>query len=147
MPATKPLTSARNFTPSSTELASPASTVAGVVIAGFHRLHGQVTVTVVPAVSVWMLPLSSVARLLSTVLPMPLTSHVYVQFWRPVARRQVAPPSVETSTPAAVPLVSDAVPLIVTVVPDATDALAAGEMIADTGGTTSAVGVAGVRPG
>src|SRR4051794_41817688 len=74
---------------------------------------------------------------------MPLTSHVYVQFCRPVARRQVAPPSVETSTPATVPLVSDAVPLIVTVVPDATDALAAGEVIVDTGGTTTAEGGAG----
>src|SRR3954465_2814851 len=94
-----------------------------------------------------MLPLSSVARLLSTVLPMPLTSQLYVQFCRPLARRQVAPPSVETSTPATVPLVSDAVPLIVTVVPDPTAAPATGEGIVDTGGRTSAEAGAGVRPG
>ena len=67
----KPLTSVRNFTPSSTALKSPASMVAGVVTAGFQMLHGHMTVTDVPLPGVSMLPLSSVARLRSATAPMP----------------------------------------------------------------------------
>src|SRR6185312_949719 len=110
----------------------------GVVLVP-HTEHGQLTVIDVPAEGVSRLPLSSTARVLVV----------------PVAGCQLAPPSVETSTPATVPPTSLAVPLIVTDAPSATLPPGAGEVIADDGAVVSVdavaiwipeIGVAGCAP-
>ena len=63
-----------------------------------------------------------------------------------MARRQVAPLSVDTSTPPTRPPVSVAVPLIVTGLPTGSVAPAAGELIAVVGAVVSVEAVAAVRP-
>ena len=61
-----------------------------------------------------MLPLSSYARLLIVADPVPLTIQLNDQLVVPVARVQVAPPLVDTSTPATMPPPdSTAVPVMV----------------------------------
>ena len=98
---------------------------------GHAGVAGAATVvaTACDATNPSMLPLSSAARLTIDAAPCAVGIHVYVQLSRPVAGCQVAPPSVETSTPATTPdglLVvvpppaSAAVPLIVTGVPTCT---------------------------
>src|SRR4051812_42699790 len=138
--------SLRNFTPSSTALASPSSTIVGVVVAGFHRLHGHDLVTVTPADGDSTLPLSSIARLLIDIAPTPLIGHESDQVVRPVARCHVVPPSSETSTAATRPSASEAAPVTVTFVFDEIELPVAGEPIVDVGGATSADGVAGGNP-
>src|SRR4051794_36108882 len=95
-----PLTSVRNRTPTSRALLSVVSIRLGVA-AAFQIEHGHtaaVIVTVTPADGVSMLPLLSVARLPSTVVPAAPGVHVYVQEVVPDAACQVVPPSVETWT-------------------------------------------------
>src|SRR6516165_4655900 len=113
-----PLTSERNFTPSSTAASAPASTRAGawLLVQMVQALRHAVTVTLTPAEGVSRLPLSSTDRLRMVVAPAILVTQVKVQFSRPDAGCHVVPPSVETSTPATTPPpVSAAVPEIVTV--------------------------------
>ena len=147
----RPSASARNFTPTSTALLSLSDATAGVVPLG-QMVQGQVwlpvpTVTATPALGDSRLPLSSVARLRSVKLPELPAAQVYVHVPRPVARCQVVPPSVETSTPPTTPPpVSVAVPDTVTCVPGAIELLAAGEVIVDLGAVASELGVAAVRP-
>src|SRR3954464_3112280 len=138
--------SLRNFTPSSTALASPSSMIVGVVVAGFHRLHGHDLVTVTPADGDSTLPLSSIARLVIDMAPTPLIGHESDQVVRPVARCHVVPPSSETSTAATRPSASEAAPVTVRFVFDETELPVAGEPIVDVGGATSADGVPGVNP-
>ena len=64
----------------------------------------------------------------------------------PVAGCHVDPPSVETSTPATRPPMSDAVPVAVTEVPLAIAAPAAGDVIVVVGAVVSADFVAATRP-
>ena len=65
-----------------------------------------------------MLPLSSKARAWMFTVPDPLTVQDRDQLVVPVARFQVVPPSVDTSTPATMPPpASVAVPLMVMRVP------------------------------
>src|SRR5215213_10986882 len=99
MPVIVPKVSALNLTPTSTGDVSPASATAGVIVLP-HSEHGQLTETGVPAPGVWVLPLSSVARTLMLAVGAPWTSHEYVHALVPLAGCQVAPPSVEISTPA-----------------------------------------------
>src|SRR5262245_44962192 len=114
-----PATSDWNFTPSSTALPSPL--IAAGVAEVPNRLQGQVwppTATVTPAEGLSTLPLSSVARDLIVTWPAPDARQVYDQLPRPVAGCQLAPPSVDTSTPPTTPPPwSPAVPVIVTLVP------------------------------
>src|SRR3954469_2468159 len=138
--------SLRNFTPSSTALASPSSTIVGVVVAGFHRLHGHDLVTVTPADGDSTLPLSSIARLLIDIAPTPLIGHDSDQVVRPVARCHVVPPSSETSTAATRPSASAAAPVRRSCVFDETELRVDGEPMVDVGGAMSADGVAGVNP-
>ena len=86
--------------------------------------HGQETLTVMPADGVSRLALSSTARDRIVVVGLPCAAHVYDHLTVcsagvvSVAGCQVAPPSVETSTPATTPPpVSVAVPVIVTALP------------------------------
>src|SRR5262245_61241578 len=114
----KPLTSLLNLTPTSTAVPSPEFRTAGVTV-GFHSVvHGQLPgpmVTVTPAPAVWMLPLSSIARLRMLALPTAPGDQSKLHALVPVAVRQVAPPSTDTSTPATTPPpLSLATPLIVT---------------------------------
>src|SRR5262245_27987093 len=123
MPETNPLISGRNFVPSSTELGSPSSSGAGGTVAALQMLQGHerdaVTLTVTPAEGASMLPLSSKPRLLIVTLPTPATVPLNVQEVVPVAAAQVAPPSIETSTPTRTPPpFSVAVPVTVTAAPD-----------------------------
>src|SRR5450755_4697730 len=61
---------------------------------------------------------------------------------------QVVPPSVETSTPATTPPpASAAVPVMVTLLPSAMVAPAAGELIVELGGVVSLDAVVAVNPG
>src|SRR5215470_136575 len=143
----KPLMSLRNLTPSSRALASPASATGGVAVVGFHRLHGQVRVTVTPDEGTSMLPLSSMPRLLIVMAPMPVTGSTIDQLSRPFARCHVAPLSIDTSTTATRPELSVAVPLIVRLEPVTSDVPAAGAVITDTGATRSVDGRPGVSPG
>src|SRR5439155_26001038 len=140
-----PLTCERNFTPTSTELVSPELATAGVVVPS-QMLHGQVTLTTIPPPGVSRLPLSSIARLLITLDPGLDGIQWYVQLAPPVARCHDVPPSTETSTPATMPSVSDAVPLITTSVwPRNVDPLT-GEPIVDVGAWLSVDTVAATRP-
>src|SRR4051812_4712021 len=113
----KPLTSVRNFVPSSTDDGSPSSTGFGGTVDALQIEQGHVrdsvTETATPAPGVSRLPVSSYARLLIVTLPFPAAVQLYVQLDPPVAAFHVVPPSVETSTPATTPPpVSLAVPLI-----------------------------------
>src|SRR6185295_5163959 len=140
----KPLMSLRNFTPSSTALASPPSITVGVVVAGFQRLHGQALVTVTPSDGDSTLPLSSIARLRIAIEPTPVTGQEIDQFSRPVARCQVARPSNDTSTAATSP--SAAVPVTLRLLFDDTVLPAVGEVITEVGGAMSVDGRPGVSP-
>jgi hypothetical protein len=127
-------------------LASPESLTVGTVVAGFQMLHGHVRVMATGAAGVSMLPLSSLARLFSMTAPTPLDGHVKVQFSRPAAGFQVCPLSTDTSTPATLPSASDAVPAMVTLLPDATDEPFAGDVIVEVGAVKSSDLAAGVSP-
>src|SRR4051794_28316508 len=131
--------------PTSTEDVSPALGVDGVAAPSSE--HGQVTFTPTPADGVSRLPLSSTARVRIVVAGLPCAFHVYVQLDVPLAGCHVAPPSVETSTPATTPPpVSVAVPEIVVGVPSAMTAPAEGEEIEDVGAEASVDAVVAVRP-
>src|SRR4051794_5723485 len=118
MPVTVPATSERNFTPSSVAFGSPSSASPGLTVP--HSEQGQDTATGVPADGVSRLPLSSTARVRIVVDGFPCGIHEYVQLVVPDAGCHVAPPSVETSTPATTPPVSLAVPEMITGVPSVT---------------------------
>ncbi len=110
-------------------------------------LHGQVTVSA-RVTAAPMLALSSTARTRTPrrrrpVLDVACSDQAVV----PVAGCQVAPPSVETSTPATTPPpVSAAVPVTVTDAPLATAAPAAGAVIATVGPAVSVDLVAASGP-
>src|SRR3989442_1544018 len=141
----KPLTEERNFKPSSTAFGSEMLGRRGVVVPS-QMLQGHVTLTVIPAPGVSRLPLSSIARLLITFDAALDGIQWYVQLAPPVVRCHVVPPSTETSTPATMPSVSDAVPLITTSVwPRTVDPLT-GEPIVDVGAWLSVDTVASTRP-
>src|SRR5947207_5646636 len=113
---------------------SVTGAVAGASVAR-NALHGHVgpppplpTVTVTePAAP--MLPLSSIPRARTVTVPLAGVLHENVQLVVPFAAAHVAPPSVETSTPATTPPTSDAVPDTVTVAFAATFAPFDGEAI------------------
>src|SRR3954465_3697068 len=96
--------------------ASVSSATAGVA-AGFMTEQGQagkLTVIETPADGVSALPESSKARLFNVTVPLPAAFQEEDHGVGPVPCRQVAPPSVETSTTVTVPPpFSTAVPLIV----------------------------------
>ena len=95
-----------------------------------------------------MFRLSSVARLISVTCPLEPGVQLHVQSLVPEAGCQVAPPSTETSTPATTPPpLSLAVPVIVTEPPGATVEPAAGEVIAEAGGSASVEAAAATSPG
>src|SRR3954462_12848035 len=128
MPEMNPFTSLLKRTPSSTAPESTKLITRGRAVAGSHRLvHGQLlaaTETVMLLMAVWMLPLSSMARLWISTEPVADGIQSNVQFDCPCAGRQGAPPSNETSTPAtAPPPVSDAMPCSVSRVPTRTAAV------------------------
>src|SRR5262245_56486630 len=110
-----------NLRPSSTALASGVSTTEGVVVPKIVQGHWPLTLT--PADGASVLSLSSVARLLIETVSPVLTFHPYDHVvvddaFAIVAGCQVAPPSVETSTPATTPPpASVAVPVTVTCEP------------------------------
>src|SRR4051794_5108238 len=94
-----------------------------------------------------MFPLSSAARAIRVVGPLLPGVQVYVQFSRPVAGGQGAPPSTQTSTPPTTPPpASAAVPVIVTAAPAASAAPAAGEVMTAEGLTVSVEGDASTSP-
>src|SRR5437660_7126852 len=134
------------FTPTSMELGSAPSGVLGA--SELPKMeHGHTTLTVVPADGDSRLPLSSTARDLSTADGLPWADQVYDQLVVPFAGCQVVPPSVETSTPATTPPPeSVAEPVIVSLLPSASEAPLVGEVIADVGGVASLDCVAAVRP-
>src|SRR4051794_39231224 len=110
-----------------------------------HSEHGQVIATVLVAVGASVLPLSSVARAMIVALGLPCATQTYVQAVVPDdAGCQVAPPSVDTSTPATTPSASAAVPLMVTRVPSAT--VAGRALMVDVGAVLSVVSVAATMP-
>ena len=92
------------------------------------------------------MPLSSTARLMSVTCPFVVGVQAKLQEPRPVARRHVLPPSVDTSIPPTTPPLSVAVPLMVTDVPVGNVAPVAGDVIADVGGTESVDGCPGNNP-
>ena len=116
---------------------SSADTVWGTVAAA-NSEHGQLTETPRAVGVDWMLPLSSMARLIRLTDPLPVAANVYVQDVVPVARCQALPPSVEISTELTIPPTSEAVPVIVTWELFATAADAAGLVIDDVGAVVSA---------
>src|SRR3954451_23078411 len=104
MPLIVPAASEWNFTPTSTDDASPWSVTSGVTF-GPHTEHGQVILTATAAESVPVLPLSSVARVLIADVSTPCAIHVYDHVVLAAALAmvvgcQVAPLSVEISTAA-----------------------------------------------
>jgi hypothetical protein len=106
------------------------------------------TVTATPAPGVSMLPLSSAARLMILKLPVGPGVQLYDHDDVPVAGCQVAPLSVETSTPATTPPpASDAVPVTCTAVPLVCVDPPLGELTVDVGGVWSVDAVAATRPG
>ena len=151
MPVTSAAMSERNLTPTSTACTSPASSVPGTA-AGLQIAHGQLAggagpiVTVIPGPGASRLARSSAARTRRFAVPMAPGVQAKVQFSPPCACRQVVPPLVETSTaPITPPPASAAVPLTVTGTPLATVPPSSGNPIADKGGVTSPVAIAGVR--
>src|SRR3954468_18182065 len=132
--------------PTSTALGSPESMSpkAGVTLLP-HSEHGQVIATVLEAVGLSVLPLSSLARAMIVALGLPWATHVWLQAVGPeVAGCHVLPPSVDTSTPATTPPASDAVPEMDTRAPSAT--VAGSVLIVDTGAVWSADWVAATIP-
>src|SRR5436189_5371687 len=99
-----PSVEARNLVPTSIAFESDSVTVVGVwaVLKSEHG-HPAGTVTVTLPAGCSTLPLSSVARLMSVNEPAVCGIQENVQFSRPAARRQVAPPSTDNSTAATVP--------------------------------------------
>src|SRR5687767_3322327 len=81
--------------------------------------HGQVRAPTVtePVASAPTLPLSSLARARRVTGPVACGVQVYDQVALPLAGCQVAPPSVDTSTPPTTPPVSLAVPAMVAAAP------------------------------
>src|SRR6188472_489928 len=153
MPVIEPATSEVNFTPSVTEAVSESATVPGTVDA-VQTLHGQPpppepdpTVTGTPGPAVSRLPLSSTARLRIVVEKFPDGVQVYVQLARPLAGCHVLPLSTDTSTPPTTPPVSDAVPAIVIVVPDWSEAPEVGAVIVEVAATVSVDAEAATRFG
>src|ERR1700704_703385 len=127
--------SALNLTPTSSAPGSCSSSTAGAVPPAM--VHGQAMLTVTLGESVSTLPESSVARAMIVAAGEPWAFHVYDHEVVPVAGCQVAPPSVETSTPATTPPVSVAVPVIVTLEPSETPAPADGLVIVASGAALS----------
>src|ERR1044072_8276352 len=79
--------------------------------------------------------------------PVPLTTQLNDQLEVPVARVQVTPPLVDTSTPdSRPPPESAAVPAIVIGVTAVNDAPWAGAVIGEVGGATSVDAVVATRP-
>src|SRR5919109_3056028 len=99
MPLIVPYVSVLNLTPTSTGVGSVESGAIGETLVP-HSEQGHVTLTETPALGVCRLPLSSTARHLIVVDGLPWAIQVYDQLVVPVASCQVAPPSVDTSTPA-----------------------------------------------
>src|SRR5262249_23278358 len=142
-----PNVSVRNFSPSSTALASPEFGVPGVTFVP-QMEQGHATLTVTPADGVSRFPLSSAARVRIVAVGLPCTTQLYDQLVVPVAGCQLVPPSVEISTPATTPPpVSAAVPVTVTRAPSARFAFGAGEVMVEDGAAVSVLAVAGTRPG
>src|SRR3954468_7680163 len=105
--------------PRSTGALSGRSSLYGV--APLSREHGHETLTVRVGPEGSVLPESSLARTLIVVDGLPCAVQAYVQLVVPLARCQVVPLSVETSTPATTPPpASAAVPEIVVVAPSGT---------------------------
>src|SRR4051794_7949691 len=73
----------------------------------------------------------------------PWAIQLYVQDVVPVAGCQLAPLSVDTSTPATMPPLSAAVPVTVTAVPSTTTAPATGLVIVEVGGVVSVLAATG----
>src|SRR5262245_39847277 len=134
----KPSTSLVNFTPISTGFASEEFRTAGTADE-FHKLlllrgHPPAAIeTVMPAPADSMLPLASIARLRMVAMPNAHGGQSELRAAPPRARCQVAPPSVDTSTPATAPPLSVAVPLIVSGLPPCTWLPDTGEVMEDTG--------------
>jgi hypothetical protein len=123
MPVTVPKVAVVNLTPTLMALASPESTLVGVMLLPQIE-QGQFTFTETPGPDVSIFPLSSVARERILVEGYPAAVHGYDhETVAPsgvviVAGCQVEPPSVDTSTPATLPPpVSVAVPVIATALP------------------------------
>src|SRR5262249_56374395 len=87
--------------PISTEAASPESSWPGVTLLP-QTEHGHATLTVTELTGL-MLPLSSTTRDSTVAVGLPCTTQLYDQDVVPVAGCQVAPPSVDTSTPPTTP--------------------------------------------
>src|SRR3954452_10038871 len=101
-----------------------------------------------PAPGLSMLPLSSTARVRTVLEGAPWAIQVNDHELVPVAGRQVAPPSVDTSTPPTTPPpVSAAVPEIVTREPSVIVAPPTGDEIDDVGAVVSTDLVATVTSG
>src|SRR5690349_7884217 len=79
-------------------------------------------------------------------LGLPCAVHEYVQLVVPVAGCQVAPLSVDTSTPATTPPVSLAVPVTVTFPPSPTVVEDDGEVMVEVGAVVSVDAVAATSP-
>src|SRR5438874_1865560 len=114
-------------------------------------LHGQGrvadTLIATPADGFSMLPVSSYPRLLMVTVPLPDTTQLNDQLVAPVAGRQVAPLSTDTSTPDTIPPPeSVAVPVIVTADPAVKFAPLAGDVIVDVGASASAETEAPISP-
>src|SRR5262245_50389174 len=94
-----------------------------------------------------MLALSSTARASIVKDPVDGGIHGRLQLARPLASFHVLPPSTDTSTAEITPAWSLAVPVIVTPVPNDTDAPSAGLAISAMGSTSSSDGEEAMRPG
>src|SRR6516165_5761020 len=146
-----PYTSEVNFTPTSTGEVAPSSAVVGVKPLP-QMEQGQLMLTFSALEGVSVLPLSSVARDSMVALGLPCApvqvyDHVVDAPGVTVAGCQVPPPSVETSTPATTPpLVSLAVPVMVTGAPSGSAALGVGEVMDEVGGPVAADDAPGTRP-
>src|SRR5438105_6368798 len=143
MPVTTPNTSEVNFTPSSVECGSPASGAGGLTAAPQIE-HGHDTFTVIAGEGLPRLPLSSTARALMVVLGLPCAAHGYDQLTDApagelsVAGCQLAPLSVETSTPATTPPpLSVAVPEMLAWLPSCSASPCPGEAIVVLGASVS----------
>src|SRR6187200_218729 len=137
--------SALKRTPTSIAEGSPASTWAGVTF-GPAIVHGQEMGTLTLAAAP-ILALSSTARALIVAVGAPWAFQLYDHELVPVAGCQLAPSSVETSTPATVPppaSVED--PEIVTSEPSAIALPAAGLAIVVVGAVVSVEADSGTRP-
>ena len=112
-----PSPSARKRMPSWIDCGSVCAGTGGTTLSP-QMLHGhsRSTITCTLAGGDWMLPLSSIARLMIVTSPLPVAVQLNVQFDRPEACAHVAPPLTDTST-AASALSSEAMPLMMSVSP------------------------------